>query len=360
MDLLCLGELLIDFVPTVLGRKLRDVPAFEKAAGGAPGNVACGFSRLGGSSGFIGKVGNDEFGHFLEQTLQGCGVDTSYLYKSDEALTCLAFVSLKADGDRDFAFYRNPSADMLLRADEIPVEAVQAANIFHYGSITLIDEPVRSATLLGARAAGEAGRLVSFDPNLRPQLWPSLEQARAAILEGMRWAGMVKVSDEELAFITGMECGGGGVADAGGCGSAAAAAAGAEAVAASAANAAVQALLAQFPNLRMVALTSGPEGSALYTRNQVIRVPGFSVEAVDTTGAGDGFLAGLLFQMNRQMRGGESGGSLPFDWNQSDRFWAEAARFGNAIGAMVVTKRGGIPAMPEMSAVEKFLAECEV
>ncbi len=350
MDLLCLGELLIDFVPTVLGRKLRDVPAFEKAAGGAPGNVACGFSRLGGSSGFIGKVGNDEFGHFLEQTLQGCGVDTSYLYKSDEALTCLAFVSLKADGDRDFAFYRNPSADMLLRADEIPVEAVRAANIFHYGSITLIDEPVRSATLLGARAAGEAGRLVSFDPNLRPQLWPSLEQARQAILEGMRWAGMVKVSDEELAFITGIECGGGGGADAGGCGSAA------NGAADTAADGAVQALLTQFPNLRMVALTSGPEGSTLYTRDQAIRVPGFRVEAVDTTGAGDGFLAGLLFQMNRQIEGGEAGGA--FGWNKPDRFWAEAARFGNAVGAMVVTKRGGIPSMPEMAAVERFMAEC--
>jgi fructokinase len=236
---------------------------------------------------------------------------------------------------------------MLLRADEIPVEAVRAANIFHYGSITLIDEPVRSATLLGARAAGEAGRLVSFDPNLRPQLWPSLEQARQAILEGMRWAGMVKVSDEELAFITGLECGGGGGADAEGREG--------EAVGA---DAAVQALFAQFPNLRMVALTSGPEGSTLYTRDQAIRVPGFRVEAVDTTGAGDGFLAGLLFQMNRQMKGGEAG--RLFDWNQSDRFWAEAARFGNAVGAMVVTKRGGIPSMPEMAAVERFMAECEI
>ncbi|HBN95920.1 MAG TPA: hypothetical protein DDZ66_06450, partial [Firmicutes bacterium] len=116
----------------------------------------------------------------------------------------------------------------------------------------------------------------------------------------------------------------------------------------------------QFPNLRMVALTSGPEGSSLYTRNQAIRVPGFRVEAVDTTGAGDGFLAGLLFQMNRQIEGGEAGGALPFDWNKPDRFWAEAARFGNAVGAMVVTKRGGIPSMPEMAAVERFMAECEV
>lgn len=322
MDLICLGELLVDFVPTVKGKSLRDVPAFKKAAGGAPANVACGFSRLGGQSGFIGKVGDDEFGRFLEEALQECGVDTSHLLKSKEALTALAFVSLRADGDRDFAFYRNPSADMLLMPEEVPADDVRSARIFHFGSVSLIDEPVRSATLFAARVAHESCRLVSFDPNLRPPLWPSLEKARQAILNGMVWAGLLKVSDEELSFITGYEDH----------------------------RTAVRWLFETYPTLRLIALTLGSEGSVLYTSDQEVAIPGFGAVAVDTTGAGDGFLAGLLLKINQAIEPG-----TPFDWSRPPRFWEEIGLFGNAVGAMVVASQGGIPAMPDLAAVEAFL-----
>ena len=130
-DLVCLGELLIDFVPTVQGQRLRQVALFEKAAGGAPANVAVGFSRLGGKSAFVGKVGADEFGHFLRETLAGAGVDTRYLLQTNEAQTGLAFVSLRADGDRDFMFYRHPAADMLLCTEELPGSLLDSARFFH-------------------------------------------------------------------------------------------------------------------------------------------------------------------------------------------------------------------------------------
>ena len=183
-DAICLGELLIDFVPTVTGVNLIEAPAFIKAAGGAPGNVAVGLARLGVRSAFMGKVGDDPFGHFLANTLAEVGVDVSPLRFSAEARTALAFVSLRADGEREFMFYRHPSADMLFTPREVDVDAIQHAKLLHFGSISLIGEPSRSATLYAVDAARAAGCLVSYDPNLRLPLWPDAEAARTCFEPG--------------------------------------------------------------------------------------------------------------------------------------------------------------------------------
>jgi fructokinase len=183
-DVTALGELLIDFVPTVSGVALIEAPAFQKAPGGAPANVAAGVAKLGVSAGFMGKVGDDAFGHFLAQTLQEVGVDTSALRFSSEARTALAFVSLRADGEREFMFYRHPSADMLYAPGEVDVEYIRSTRVFHYGSISLISEPSRSATLLAVEAARASEALISYDPNLRLALWPSTRAAKEGIMLG--------------------------------------------------------------------------------------------------------------------------------------------------------------------------------
>ncbi|MEH6874466.1 MAG: PfkB family carbohydrate kinase, partial [Candidatus Competibacter sp.] len=184
-DAICLGELLIDFVPTVTGTGLTDAPAFIKAPGGAPGNVAVGLARLGVQSAFMGKVGDDAFGHFLANTLAEAGVEVSPLRFSTEARTALAFVSLRADGEREFMFYRHPSADMLFNPREVDVDTINRAKLLHFGSISLIGEPSRSATLYAVDTARVAGCLISYDPNLRLPLWPDASAARDGMLLGL-------------------------------------------------------------------------------------------------------------------------------------------------------------------------------
>ena len=204
-EVVSLGELLIDFVPTTAGVALTEAEAFIMAPGGAPANVAVGLARHGVSPGFMGQVGDDAFGHFLAQTLRDNGVDTAALRFTPEARTALAFVSLKADGERDFMFYRHPSADMLYRPEAIDADYVVGAKIFHFGTISLISEPARSATLRAVGIAREAGRLVSYDHNLRLPLWTDAEVARATIKLGWSLAHVIKVSEEELSFLSGTD-----------------------------------------------------------------------------------------------------------------------------------------------------------
>ncbi len=314
IDIITLGELLIDFVSTQSGVTLAEAPAFQKAPGGAPANVAVGAARLGVRSGFIGKVGDDDFGHFLAHTLQENGVDISALRFSDEARTMLAFVSLRADGERDFMFYRHPSADMLLRPDEIDREYIGAARIFHFGSISLISEPARSATLAAVETAVERGVLVSYDPNLRLNLWPSAEAAREGILLGWPFAQVIKVSEEELHFLSG-------AADF---------------------DAAVDALWRE--RLRLLVVTAGRAGCRYATAGAWGRVPGFEVETVDTTGAGDGFVVGLLAGLLENERAWENVSALE-----------KVLRLANAVGALTTTRRGAIPALPTRDQVLEFL-----
>lgn len=311
---ICLGELLIDFVPTVTGTGLIDAPAFIKAPGGAPGNVAVGLARLGVQSAFMGKVGDDVFGHFLAQTLAEAGVDIRPLRFSAEARTALAFVSLRADGEREFMFYRHPSADMLFNPREVDVEAIQPAKLLHFGSISLIGEPSRSATLYAVDTARDAGCLISCDPNLRLPLWPDADAARTGMLLGLKKAHVVKLSDDESEFLTGL-CD---------------------------LEAARQALW--HDDLKLMVVTRGRAGCVYFTQEFSGAVESFAVEAVDATGAGDGFVAGLL-----------QGVLADPAIIQDETRLRELCRFANAVGALATLERGAIPALPNRERVQEFL-----
>lgn len=310
MDVLCMGELLIDFVALESGVTVGEASGFIKAAGGAPANVAVAAARLGLKAGFIGQVGDDPFGRYLAGVLEADRVDTRGLRFSPEARTALAFVSLGQGGERSFVFYRNPSADMLMRPEDVELSLVEACKVFHYGSITLISEPSRSATLAAVRHARAHGKLISYDPNLRMSLWPSAEEARAGMRLGMEDADVVKVSQEELEFLTGESHAGALWRD----------------------------------GMTLLVITHGAGGATLYTPRERFFAPGFPVEAVDTTGAGDSFVAGLLAGML------EYGADF-------DRHLSEIARFANAMGAITTTRKGAIPALPLRAQVEAFLAE---
>ncbi|KAL0925778.1 hypothetical protein M5K25_004148 [Dendrobium thyrsiflorum] len=198
----CFGEMLIDFVPTTNGLSLSEAPAFKKAPGGAPANVAVGIARLGGQSAFIGKVGEDEFGYMLVDILKKNNVNSQGMRFDSGARTALAFVTLRNDGEREFMFYRNPRADMLLEEGELDFDIIRKAKIFHYGSISLITEPCKSAHVAAAKAAKHAGVLLSYDPNLRLPLWPSAESAREGILSIWDAADIIKINEEEISFLT--------------------------------------------------------------------------------------------------------------------------------------------------------------
>jgi fructokinase len=314
-DVICLGELLIDFVPTVTPTSLVDAPAFKKAPGGAPANVAVGLARLGTSSAFMGKVGDDPFGHFLADTLAAAGVEVGTLCFTVQARTALAFVSLRPDGDREFMFYRHPSADMLFTPEEVDAAALGAARALHYGSISMISEPSRSATLHAIEVAKQAGCLISCDPNLRLPLWPDAASARDGILQALAKAQLVKISDSELKFLTGSDD-------------------------PSAARATLW-----HENTELIVITGGPEGCLYLTAASEGHVAAFSVDAVDTTGAGDGFVAGILQGLVRDP------GMV-----QDETRVRTLCRFANAVAALVTTERGAIPAMPTPDQVHRLLS----
>ncbi len=311
MSVVCFGELLIDFVPTEKGVAVGDAAQFIKAAGGAPANAAVALSRLNHAATFLGQVGDDPFGHFLAQTLQAAGVNVEGLRFSKEALTALAFVELSDSADRSFIFYRKPSADMLMRPEDVALDLIRGQRVFHFGSITMISEPSKSATLAAVEYARDNGLLISYDPNLRMSLWPDRESAHAGLMLGFDYAQIVKVSAEELAFLTG----------------------------------GTDATALFRPQTLILAVTHGAEGATLYTRDQTVDVPAFPVNAVDTTGAGDAFMAALISGVL------EAGESLV------DQL-AEIGRFACAAGAITTMTKGAIPALPTRQQVLEFLAEC--
>jgi len=316
VEIVCLGEALIDLISVEKGVSLAQVRTFEKAPGGAPANVAVGLARLGVQSGFMGKVGDEDFGHFLARTLADNGVDTSALLFSPQARTALAFVSAKENGERDFMFYRHPSADMLIRPDEINKEYIQAARVFHFGSISLISEPSRSATLEALRCAQEHGLFISYDPNLRLSLWPSPAEARQGIKIGWDFADVAKISEEELEFL------------------------------ASTSDLKRGADRLFTAELKLLVISRGRRGCYFATREERGYVPGYRVATVDTTGAGDGFVAGLL------------AGLLEIGFRMDSREEIiHVLRLANAVGALTVTKRGAIPALPTRDQVSKFIGD---
>lgn len=317
-DVVCFGEMLIDFVPTTNGLSLAEAPAFKKAAGGAPANVAVGIARLGGSSAFIGKVGADEFGYMLADILKQNNVNSRGMRFDPGARTALAFVTLKDNGEREFMFYRNPSADMLLEETELDFDIIKEAKIFHYGSISLITEPCKSAHVAAAKAAKDAGVLISYDPNLRLPLWPSAESAREGILSIWDTADIIKISEEEISFLTKGE---------------------------DPYDDAVARKLFH-PNLKLLLVTEGPDGCRYYSKEFNGRVNGLKVDAIDTTGAGDAFVAGILSQL-----------ATDLSLLQDESRLREALKFANACGALTVMERGAIPALPSMKAVLEALLQ---
>ncbi|RRT69860.1 hypothetical protein B296_00012789 [Ensete ventricosum] len=309
------GEMLIDFVPTVSGVSLAEAPGFMKAPGGAPANVAIAVARLGGRCAFVGKLGDDEFGRMLAAILRKNGVDDSGVTFDAGARTALAFVTLRADGEREFMFYRNPSADMLLTEAELNLDLIRKAAVFHYGSLSLITEPCRSAHLKAMEVAKEAGALLSYDPNLRLPLWPSAAEARKQILSIWDQADIIKVSDVELEFLTGQES----VED-------------------------EVAMQLRRPTLKLLLVTLGEKGCKYYTEDFHGIVESFAVKQIDTTGAGDAFVGALLRRIVQDQ-----------SVLQDERRLRELLRFANACGAITTTKKGAIPALPNASAAMQFL-----
>ncbi|GJS81781.1 probable fructokinase-7 [Tanacetum coccineum] len=302
----CFGEMLIDFVPSVSGVSLAEASVFEKAPGGAPANVAVGISRLGGSSAFIGKVGDDQFGYMLADILKENKVNNSGMRFDPNARTALAFISLKSDGEREFLFFRNPSADMLLQESELDVNLIKQAKIFHFGSISLINEPCMSAHLAAMAIAKKSGSILSYDVNLRLPLWPSEDAAREGIMSVWDQADVIKVSEDEIMFLTGVDN-------------------------AYDDNVVLKKLF--HPNLKLFLTFKG-------------RVPGVKVKPIDTTGAGDAFVSGILSVLVSDL-------SLYED----EKRLREALNFANACGALVVTKKGAIPAMPTNEEVHQILKQ---
>ena len=265
IDVAALGELLIDF--TCNGASPQGNPFYEANPGGAPCNVLAMLAKLGKRTAFIGKVGDDQFGHFLRQVASEVGISMDGLVMDAHSHTTLAFVKTAENGDRDFSFYRDPGADALLTPGEVPEDVIAGARIFHFGSLSLTGLPVRSATQKAVSLARTAGCLLSFDPNLRPPLWNSLEQAREQINWGLGQCDIAKISDDELLFLTGETDFDDGAAK----------------------------LIAQFPNLQLVNVTAGAQGSISYYQGLRVFQPGLSLGGViETTGEDDTFCACVL------------------------------------------------------------------
>ena len=315
-DVVCFGDLLMDFVPTESGLDFADLPTFVPVPGGAAANVAVGLAKLGTGSAFIGKVGDEPFGHILIDTLKREGVDVASIRLEPKARTALAFVTLTKDGERDFMFYRHPSADMLFTPEEVNMAAIEQAAIFHFDSISLAAPQPRETALFAADRAKTKGKLISYDVNLRLPLWESAAEAKDGVLEGMKRADVVKLSDDELAFLTG-----------------------------SAAPEGVRNSL-WHDGLKLVVLSLGQAGCMAITPRGEMTVPGLPVQVVDTTGAGDGFVAGLL-------SGIAADAAVVLD---DDGALTELCRFANAVGAITTTARGAIPSLPSRKLVDDLLA----
>ena len=317
-DVTALGELLIDF--TENGMSAQGNPLYEANPGGAPCNVLAMLNRAGRKTAFIGKVGQDIFGNRLRAVLEEVGIDTSNLVSDGDVRTTLAFVETFADGDRDFSFYRNPGADMMLGEEELHLELLADTRIFHFGTLSMTHEKVRMATKKAVVAAKENGALISFDPNLRPPLWKSLEEAKEQAAYGFSQCDILKISDNEIQWFTGEED-----FDAG-----------------------IRRLRSQY-DIPLILLSMGREGSRAYYKDLRVEAAPFLQEAtVETTGAGDTFGACCLHFV------------LEYGLDHLDEGkLAGMLRFANAAASIITTRKGALRVMPEISEVEEFLAQRE-
>lgn len=313
MDVTALGELLVDFTPA--GISDQGNPLYERNPGGAPANVAACVARLGGKSAFIGKVGRDNFGSFLTDTLRDREVDCHNLLATDKASTTMAFVTLGENGDSSFTFARKPGADLLLKQEELDLKLIDESRVFHFGTLSMTASPARVATMAAAGWAQQCGDIVSFDPNYRPDLWPSEEAAKLMMFKGLEYADILKLSLNELEMLTGtgnLEEGTGKLAAS---------------------------------NLKLIVVTLGPEGCFYRLGGTMGKLPTYQVNSIDTTGAGDSFWGAVLYQITR--------GSLDLSALSKERL-EDILDFANAVGALVTTRRGCIAVQPGLEEVESF------
>ena len=303
-DVIALGELLIDF--TMNGQSEQGNNMFEACPGGAPCNVLALLNKMGKKTAYIGKVGKDQFGTLLRDTITEAGIDASNLMVDENVNTTLAFVHTFPDGDREFSFYRNPGADMMLTADEVNPEVVKDTKVFHFGTLSMTHEGVREASKKAVETAKANGCLVSFDPNLRPPLWSSLDLAKEQMEYGFGKCDILKISDNEIQFVSGKEDYDEGIA-----------------------------YLQETYNIPLILLTMGKDGSRAYYKGMRVERPGFSVKAIETTGAGDTFCGSSLNYL------------VEHDFeNLTEEQLGEMLTFANAAAALVTTKKGAIKAMP--------------
>lgn len=313
-DVVALGELLIDFIPN--GKSEQGNTLYEANPGGAPCNVLSMLSKLGKSTIFIGKVGNDNFGKLLKNTIQKVSIDAKALQVSDDVNTTLAFVQNDEKGERCFTFYRNPGADMTLSPEEINEEMIQSSKIFHFGSLSMTHPDVREATRKAVNVAKEKNIIVSFDPNFRPLLWKDFEEAKKQMLFGCSVCDILKIEEEELKFITGIHDIDNGVD-----------------------------YLKEHFHIPLIMVTSGAKGSRAYYRKEYIKKEAFLTDkTIDTTGAGDTFCAVCL--------------SYVLDYGLSDldnKILEEMLMHANAAASIVTKRKGAICSMPEKNEIEELI-----
>nr|WP_325258453.1 carbohydrate kinase [uncultured Oscillibacter sp.] len=314
-DVVALGELLVDFTDNGLSEQGNTL--FEANPGGAPCNVLAMLKKLGRSCAFVGKVGDDLFGQQLRAVAEAAGICMDYLAVDREVRTTLAFVKKLDNGDRDFSFYRNPGADMMLKEDDLPQEAIESCRVFHFGTLSMTHEDVRRATCKAIDGAKKSGGLISFDPNLRPPLWNRLEEAKAQIEYGLACCDILKIADNELEFMTGETDFDKGAAI----------------------------LRAKYSNIRLFNVTAGAEGSYSYYADKRVFVPACKLGGViETTGAGDTFCACVLnFVLEYGLEG------------LTENNLKSMLSFANAAAYLVTTQKGAIRSMPERRQVEAIL-----
>lgn len=314
MDVVALGELLIDF--TENGTSAQDNKLFEANPGGAPCNVLAMLQKLGHQTAFIGKVGQDAFGRLLVDAVKEQGIDTTGVRYDDNVHTTLAFVQTAADGDRDFSFYRNPGADMMLTADEVDLSLVRNAKIFHFGSLSMTDKICENATKHAIAAAKEAGVLISFDPNLRKPLWKSMDDAKEKISWGISQCDILKISDDEIEFMTGEKD----------------------------IKTGVKKLIDEY-HIPFICATMGKNGSMAFFDGHIVEAaPFLRDDTVETTGAGDTFCACLLHDV------------LEHGINdRKDDDVKKMLTFANAAASLITTRKGALRVMPEKGEVEAVI-----
>ncbi len=313
-DVTALGELLIDF--TENGLSVQNNPLFEANPGGAPCNVLAMLTNLGKRTAFIGKVGEDQFGHFLKHSLEDVGICTENLIMDPKNHTTLAFVHTLPGGDRDFSFYRNPGADMMLQKEEVQADLIKNSRLFHFGTLSCTHDIVREATHFALETAKENGLLITFDPNLRPPLWQSLEDARREILKGMEYCDVLKISDNEMEFLFGDTDYDKGAAK-----------------------------LQEKYEIPLILITLGKDGSTAYYGSEKVHVPSFlNPNTIETTGAGDTFCACSLSYI------------LENDLNHlTKEGLKDMLTFANAAASLITTRKGALRVMPTREEVLEYM-----